>query len=70
MTVARRLRSFVATYEAKRDLISMGAYAKGSDKELDEALLRMPRIEAFLRQDSSERITPEAALAALTEAVK
>src|SRR5580704_3855096 len=45
---ARRLRSLVATYESKRDLVTLGAYAKGADKELDEALARMPRIEAFL----------------------
>src|SRR5262249_42979451 len=30
---ARRLRSLLATYEAKRDLVTLGAYAKGSDKE-------------------------------------
>ena len=67
---ARRLRAFVATYEAKRDLVAMGAYAKGSDKELDEALLRIPRIEAFLRQDARDRVPFEAAVAALVDAVK
>ena len=40
---ARRLRAMVATYEAKRDLVALGAYAKGTDKELDEAIVRMPR---------------------------
>ena len=30
VSAARRLRGFLATYEAKRDLIAMGAYAKGS----------------------------------------
>ena len=34
---------------------TLGAYAKGSDRELDEAIARMPRIEAFLRQDAGER---------------
>ena len=68
--LARRLRAFVATYEAKRDLISMGAYAKGSDKELDEALLRMPRIEAFLGQDAHECVSFAAMTAALAAAVK
>jgi type III secretion protein N (ATPase) len=67
---ARRLRSLLATYEAKRDLVAMGAYAKGSDKELDEALARMPRIEAFLRQDAKEKVPFEASLAGLAEAVR
>jgi type III secretion protein N (ATPase) len=67
---ARRLRALVATYEAKRDLLAMGAYAKGSDRELDEAVTKMPRIEAFLRQDPRENVALEATLAALAEAVK
>jgi type III secretion protein N (ATPase) len=67
---ARRLRALVATYEAKRDLVSLGAYAKGSDKELDEALARMPRIEAFLAQSSTEPSSLDATLAALAAAVK
>jgi type III secretion protein N (ATPase) len=48
---ARRFRSIVSTYEAKRDLVTLGAHARGRDPELDEALARMPRVEAFLRQD-------------------
>jgi type III secretion protein N (ATPase) len=67
---ARRLRALVATYEAKRDLVSLGAYAKGSDKELDEALARLPRIEAFLAQAGTEQNTLDATLAALAAAVK
>ncbi len=67
---ARRLRGFVATHEAKRDLVAMGAYAKGSDKELDEALLRIPRIEAFLRQDAGTPVPLAGAIAALVEAVR
>ena len=67
---ARRLRALVATYEAKRDLVTLGAYAKGTDKELDEAIARMPRIEAFLRQDVGERSAFAATVAALVSAVK
>jgi len=53
---ARKLRSHVATYEAKRDLVTLGAYAQGSDRALDDAIARMPRIESFLRQDASESV--------------
>ncbi len=67
---ARRLRDLVARFEAKRDLITLGAYAKGSDRELDEAITRMPRIEAFLRQDPAERTGFEATLSAMKSAVR
>jgi FliI/YscN family ATPase len=53
-SAARALRTVLATYEAKRDLISLGAYKKGSDKELDHAIALMPRILDFLRQSPTE----------------
>jgi flagellar biosynthesis/type III secretory pathway ATPase len=51
---ARRLRAMVAAYEAKRDLVTLGAYTKGTDAELDEALAHLPAIEGFLAQDAGE----------------
>jgi type III secretion protein N (ATPase) len=53
---ARAMREMVALFESKRDLVLLGAYAKGSDKELDRAIERMPRIEAFLRQNAGESV--------------
>jgi type III secretion protein N (ATPase) len=67
---ARRLRALVATYEAKRDFVTLGAYTKGADKELDEAMSRMPRIEAFLAQSPSEQTSLDATVAALINAVR
>ena len=67
---ARRLRALLSTYESKRDLVSLGAYAKGSDKELDDALAHMPKIEQLLRQDPKERVAFEDSVAALAQAVK
>jgi flagellar biosynthesis/type III secretory pathway ATPase len=48
----------------------MGAYAKGSDKELDEAILRMPRIEQYLRQAAHESVPLDRTIAMLSEAVR
>ena len=62
---ARRLRALVAHYEAKRDLVMLGAYAKGSDKELDEAIARMPKIEQFLRQSPVDRVAFDETVAML-----
>ncbi|AKU99728.1 Flagellum-specific ATP synthase FliI [Labilithrix luteola] len=66
---ARKLRSLVAHYEAKRDLVMLGAYAKGSDKELDEAIARMPKIEQFLRQSPHERVAFEDTVAMLQKVI-
>jgi type III secretion protein N (ATPase) len=67
---ARRLRALVATFEAKRDLVVLGAYAKGTDKELDLAIARMPKIEAFLCQDATDRSPFETTVASLAAAVR
>ncbi len=66
---ARRLRSLIATFEAKRDLVTMGAYAKGTDKDLDEAIARMPRIEQFLRQDHMDKVAFDDTVATLAQVV-
>jgi len=54
LEAARAIRDMVALFESKRDLVLLGAYAKGTDRELDRAIERMPRIEAFLRQNAEE----------------
>jgi type III secretion protein N (ATPase) len=66
---ARKLRALLGHYEAKRDLIALGAYAKGSDKELDDAIARMPKIEQFLRQSPTERVAFEETAALLAKTV-
>ncbi len=66
---ARRLRALAAHYEAKRDLVMLGAYAKGSDKELDDAILRMPKIEQFLRQSPADRVDFDETVAMLSRVV-
>lgn len=53
--LARRLREHLAIYEAKRDLVSLGAYKKGSDARLDAALAKIDGIEAFLRQGKHDK---------------
>ncbi len=47
----RRFKSLYARYQRSRDLITIGAYAKGNDAQLDEAIALFPRMEAFLKQD-------------------
>jgi len=51
---ARKLRAVMATYAEVQDLIRIGAYARGSSRQIDAALELMPRIEKFLKQDVGE----------------
>ena len=66
---ARKLRALVAHYEAKRDLVMLGAYAKGSDALLDEALAKMPRIEQLLAQSPDDRVALADTVALLRQVV-
>jgi len=54
---AARVREVLATYERQRDLVLLGAYRKGADKATDDALARLPAVEAFLRQKRDERVS-------------
>ena len=52
---AKTLRAYLSIYEEKRDLVTLGAYQKGSDSRLDAALKHIDHIEAFLRQERTEQ---------------
>ncbi len=56
---AGRAREILATYRAKEDLISIGAYARGTDPRVDEAVDLVGPIEQFLRQGPNELEEPE-----------
>jgi type III secretion protein N (ATPase) len=50
---AQRARALLATYEEKRDLIALGAYSKGHDPRLDQAITAAPDLDRFLCQDAA-----------------
>ncbi len=56
---AARFRKILSVYEANIDLISIGAYKKGSNKELDEAMLHIDKVYDFLQQKTNEAFTLE-----------
>ena len=63
--LARRFRQVLAVHEHNRDLISIGAYQKGSDPRIDAAIARWPRMQGFLQQDMRQRVDFAASLTAL-----
>ena len=63
--LARRFRQVLGVHEHNRDLISIGAYQKGSDPRIDAAIARWPRMQTFLQQDMRQRVDFAASLTAL-----
>ena len=51
----RRFKQYFSRYQRSRDLISVGAYAPGSDPMLDQAIKLYPAFESFLQQPLSVR---------------
>jgi len=54
---AGRIREWMALYAQAEDLINIGAYTRGANQRIDEAIAVHDRITAFLRQDIEERAT-------------
>jgi flagellum-specific ATP synthase len=63
---ARHLKQLYSRYERSRDLISVGAYAAGSDPVLDQAIALHEKIEGFLCQEIHERSLMPESLGQLT----
>jgi len=59
LELAQELRSVLATWRESRDLVEIGAYKAGANRELDRVLRLLPDVEALLRQGVSET-TPSA----------
>jgi flagellum-specific ATP synthase len=55
MQLAGKIKALMAAYEEARDLINIGAYRRGSNPEVDEAIEKMPQITEFLQQAIDEK---------------
>ncbi len=64
-----RARALMATYEDMAELIRIGAYKRGADAAIDEAILHQPRLEAFLSQTRNEHSDLATGYADLTEII-
>lgn len=53
--LANEMRNLMSTYYANADLINLGAYKKGSNKEIDEAIDKIDKINSFLKQEVMEK---------------
>lgn len=61
------VRQMMSAYSSHRDLIAIGAYQKGSDPRVDDALRRWPALMRFLSQDVNDAADIASSRAALDE---
>ncbi|MEW6243669.1 MAG: flagellar protein export ATPase FliI [Bacillota bacterium] len=53
-SAASTFRRLLAVYRESEDLINVGAYQKGSNPRIDQALAKIDQMNAFLAQDTGE----------------
>ncbi|REL30259.1 flagellar protein export ATPase FliI [Thalassotalea euphylliae] len=67
--LARSLKQTYSLYQQNKDLIAIGAYTKGSDPRIDQAINLLPVIEFYLQQQMKEVIPYDQSLTQLNEIV-
>lgn len=65
LAAAAKIRARLAIYEDNRDLITLGAYQRGRDGVIDDAIAAYPAIAGMLRQQRDEPSEWDATLAKL-----
>ena len=63
-------KNILSIYNDMEDMIRLGAYQKGSDEKIDQAIHYFPLLDAFVSQRPDEHINNEQAFAQLEEIVK
>ncbi|MCD6035792.1 MAG: fliI [Rickettsiales bacterium] len=65
--IVTRARALLSIYSDMEDMIRLGAYRKGADPKVDEAINYYPALEKFLAQNPKEQSTLEAGYEQLAE---
>lgn len=59
---AERLRELYFTYNKSEDLINIGAYKRGTSREIDDAIQYEPLITSFLKQGYLDKVSLESSV--------
>lgn len=54
--MVHQFKQMLSRYQRNRDLIAVGAYTRGNDPRIDEAIEKYPWLEAFLQQGIEQRV--------------
>lgn len=68
--LVKRGREILSTYEDMAELIRLGAYRRGSDPKVDEAIALYPKLETFLAQRPAEHTSLEEGYAQLARVLQ
>jgi len=66
LKIAQQFRKIYSRFSENEDLISVGAYQKGSDPTIDEAIEYYPQMNNFLRQQRGESESLEQSIQGLS----
>ena len=67
---AEKLRDLLSTYINSEDLINIGAYKRGSSRDIDEAIRFYPKILSFLKQRTVEKVSREDSIQRLFQLIE
>lgn len=67
--LAKQLKQMYALYQQNKDLIAIGAYTKGNDPRIDQAINVLPVINFFLQQKINEVIPYDQSISQLQEII-
>jgi len=67
--LVRVAKHLISSYEDMEELIKLGAYRKGSDPKVDNAIDRYPHIEKFLTQQKDDNTSIEDSFSQLADAL-
>lgn len=62
---AEKLRELYYTYDKSEDLINIGAYKRGTSREIDEAIEFEPHITSYLKQSYKDNVNMEDSISEL-----
>ncbi len=62
LALIRQFRQLLALYQQNKDLISIGAYQRGSDPRIDAAIRLKPLMDRFLQQDTHDAVSYDRAI--------
>ena len=68
--LAGDIRNLMTTYRKNEELINIGAYKKGTNSEIDEAIEKIAKINAFLQQGIDEKFDYKRAVKLMADALK
>ncbi|HAT6935664.1 TPA: flagellar protein export ATPase FliI [Legionella pneumophila] len=62
-------KKYLSVYEKNKDLILLGAYAKGSDPMVDKAILAVNKLKDYLMQGMNEKVSYDESVTSLAKLV-